>query len=321
MSRAQIPDSAATPAVSVVIPCYNAARYLESALASVQAQTFTDFEIIVVNDGSTDHSLALLEKIAAREPRLRILSRPNTGIVGALNDGLAAARGEFIARMDADDLCLPERFAKQVAYLRAHPDCVCVGSYFNYIDDRSARVKWNPRETDHEKIVANLLAGDGGSLIHPAIMMRRDAVARAGGYRVEAQWVEDLDLYLRLAQIGRLTNLPEFLLDYRYHSQSVNFTRNEGRHQRKLWVMEQAYAARGLPFNRSDWPSPPISTQVTAEDARRFAVDSLRFPGLSTPWRYAWRALRLAPTSRESWRIASYVLKVTLGLIPRETGA
>jgi glycosyltransferase involved in cell wall biosynthesis len=306
-----------SPAISVVIPCYNASRYLESALASVQVQTFTDFEIIVVDDGSTDNSKALLEAIASREPRLRIISRPNTGIVGALNDGLAAARGEFIARMDADDLCFPGRFEKQVAYLRAHPDCVCVGSYFNYIDDHGARVKWNPRETEHENLVANLLAGDGGSLIHPAILLRREAVIRVGGYRVEAQWVEDLDLYLRLAQIGRLANLPEVLFDYRYHSQSVNFTRNEGRHQRKLWVMEQAYAARALPFNRAAWPTPAVSTKPTAEDAQRFALDSLRFPGMSTPWRYAWRSIRLAPTDKKSWRVFGYILKITFGLIPR----
>src|SRR4051794_39230969 len=97
------------PVISVVMPVYNASRYLHSAVDSVLRQTFSDFELIAVDDGSTDNSKALLEQIAANEPRLRIVSRPNTGIVGALNDGLGVARGELIARMDADDIALPER--------------------------------------------------------------------------------------------------------------------------------------------------------------------------------------------------------------------
>ncbi len=305
------------PTISVVMPVYNAARYLRLAVESIQAQTFKDFELVAVDDGSTDSSRAMLEVMAAADPRLKVFSRPNTGIVGALNDGLAAARGEFVARMDADDWSLPQRFDRQVAFLRLNPACVCVGSYFNYMDDRGALVKWNPRETEHEALERQLLAGDGGSLIHPAIMLRRDAVERVGGYRVEAQWLEDLDLYLRLARIGRLANLPEVLLHYRYHSQSVNFTRNEGRHQRKLWVMEQAYAARGLPFRREDWPAPPVNTRIGADDARDFALTSLRFPGAQTAWRYAFRACRLAPADARSWRALAYVAKATVGLVPR----
>jgi hypothetical protein len=148
-------------------------------------------------------------------------------------------------------------------------------------------------------------------------MARREAVERVGRYRVEAQWVEDLDLYLRLARIGKLSNLSEVLLHYRYHAQSVNFTRNEGRHQRKLWVMEQAYAARGLPFKHADWPMPPIVNQIGASDARDFAISSLRFPHRATSWRYAWRAVKLAPGDRQSWKTLSYVAKATLGLVPR----
>src|SRR5437868_1739700 len=107
----------ATPLVSVVMPLYNAAVYLPAALDSILAQTLRDFELIVVDDGSRDRSPAILRRYQSRDPRLRVISRPNTGIVGALNDGLAVSRGEFIARMDADDISLPERFEKQVTYL------------------------------------------------------------------------------------------------------------------------------------------------------------------------------------------------------------
>lgn len=306
-----------TPLISVVMPVYNAERYLREAVDSILAQTLSDFELIAIDDGSKDGSKAILETYAARDRRVRVISRPNTGIVGALNDGLAVAQGEFIARMDGDDWVTPDRFAKQVAFLREHPDCVCVGSYFNYMDASGALIKWNPRDTDHVAIEQLLLTGNGGGLIHPVIMARREAVEKAGRYRAEAQWVEDLDLYLRLAQIGKLSNVPEVLLHYRYHTESVNFTRNEGRHQRRLWVLEQAYAARGLPFNPADWPAPPINTNIGIDDARDFAISSLRFPGVSTAWRYGIRAVRLAPGDRKSWQTLSYVAKATLGMVPR----
>ncbi len=127
-------NTSRTPAVSVVMPLYNARRHLASALDSVLAQTFTDFEIIAVDDGSRDDTLDLLRQYESRDPRVRVLSRPNTGIVGALNDGMRLARADLIARMDGDDLCLPDRFEKQVAYLQQHPDCVLVGSQVLLID-------------------------------------------------------------------------------------------------------------------------------------------------------------------------------------------
>src|SRR5579871_2870885 len=103
------------PAVSVLLPVYNGERFLAAAVRSVLEQTFSDFELIAIDDGSTDGSRAILEDFARRDARVRVISRPNSGIVGALNDALAQARGEFAARMDADDLCLSGRFAAQVA--------------------------------------------------------------------------------------------------------------------------------------------------------------------------------------------------------------
>ncbi len=307
--------SGPSPVVSVLIPVFNAAPYLASALASVQAQTFADFEIIAVDDGSTDGSSGILDRIAASEPRLRVIRRPNTGIVGALNDGLAATRGEFIARMDADDLCLPERFARQLEYLRRHPDCVCVGSAFRYIDDMGSHLKECRRQTAHDAIERDLLTGDGGAIIHPAAMFRRDAVVRAGAYREAAQWVEDLDLYLRLARVGRLANLEGVLLYYRLHVQSVNYTRNHGRHERKVATLAAAHAARGLAFDASRHPAPSAPARITADDLRDFAITALQFGRDGRPWRYALRALRTAPAEPASWRTLWYIFKHRVGLI------
>src|SRR4051812_38318159 len=112
--------------VSVLMPVYNAGRYLAEAVDSVLTQSFRDFEFVIVDDGSTDGSAAMLDDYARQDSRVKLVRRPNTGIVGALNDGLRECRGEFVARMDADDVSLPERFEKQVAYLREHHEVVAL---------------------------------------------------------------------------------------------------------------------------------------------------------------------------------------------------
>src|SRR5215204_6221112 len=140
------------PTVSVIMPAYNAKRYVAQTIRSVLAQTFGDFEFIIVDDGSTDGTLPILQRVANEDARLVVISRPNTGIVAALNDGIAKARGEFLARMDADDVCLPERFAKQVLYLREHPECVGVGTFVETIDPYGSVLDRLVHETEHDAI-------------------------------------------------------------------------------------------------------------------------------------------------------------------------
>ncbi len=298
------------PPVSVVLPVYNAARWLPRALASISAQTFQDFDFIAVDDGSTDDSLAILRRHAGDDPRLRVISRPNTGIVGALNDGLAAARGWLIARMDADDEAMPDRFARQVASLAADPELVAVGSAVTFMDAAGNSVQSCPRPLQHADIEHQLLAGDGGALIHPAVMFRAAAVRAAGGYRGFAQYHEDLDLFLRLARLGRLANRPESLLRYRVHAASINFTRQAGRRAVKLAVMRAAFAERGLPFDSARFPDDSGGHGDPAVHAREWAVTALGFRvrrvavghGVRAVWRRpldpaAWRALRYAVTA------------------------
>ena len=122
------------PRVSVALPVHNCERYVAEAIESILAQTFTDFEFLIVDDGSTDGTLPILNRFAARDSRIRVISRPNTGIVGALNEMLGLARADLVARMDADDVALPVRFERQVRYLDEHPECVMVGSRVTIID-------------------------------------------------------------------------------------------------------------------------------------------------------------------------------------------
>ena len=292
----------APPTVSVVMPVYNAKRYVAETVASVLAQTSGDFEFVIVDDGSTDGTDALLRRLAARDPRIRLNRRPNTGISGALNDGIAMARGEFVARMDADDLMLPERLARQIEFLRGHPDCVAVGAQVEVIDPYGAPVERLAHKLTHEEIEAELLTGCGFAMVHPVVTMRREAVVRAGGYRSQYDTQEDLDVFLRLAEVGRLANLPECLLKYRQHYESINHTKFEKQRALKRVLMEETYRRRGLPvpaefgFVRK----PPVPRY---EQTCRWGWIALKQRNLYAARRHGRDAVRLQPLRRDSWRL------------------
>ncbi|WP_438481986.1 glycosyltransferase family 2 protein [Oleiharenicola lentus] len=298
-----------SPLLSVLLPVHNAARYLPAALASLAAQTLTDFEIIAVDDGSTDTSPALLRAYGAHDLRLNIISQENTGIVGALNAGLGLARGYFIARMDADDIALPNRFATQLAYLREHPHCVAVGTDVLYVDPEGAPLVRHRPALDHATIIAQLLEGNGGALVHPSVLFRRDAIEQAGGYRARYNWVEDLDLYLRLAAIGSLANLPDVFLHYRQHSKSVNSTQgnretlrheivNPHRHAAGLSTLVTKPSSVAIPQNQADW-------------RRHWAYDATRGGENSSARKNAWRACFAAPLDLRNWRCLRYTFAST----------
>lgn len=304
--------------LSVVLPVFNAERYLAGALRSVLAQSFAAFELIVIDDGSTDRSTEIIRRFAERDPRVRHIRRPNTGIVGALNDGLAAAQAPLVARMDADDFALPRRFERQLAHFAAHPECVGLGSAVDFIDAHGARVMACPRPLSHDEIESGLLRGDGGMIIHPAAMFRREALYSIGGYRTEAQYVEDLDLYLRLARVGRLANLPDTLLQYRIHPTSINFTKNNNRYHTKLGVMADAFRARGLPFSEADIPDRSRAWGTPATRYREWAATALQFGDRKVAVRHGFAACRLEPWNRQSWRSLRYALTAPIRRVPTD---
>jgi glycosyltransferase involved in cell wall biosynthesis len=294
--------------VSVIIPVYNAGRFLDTAIKSILAQSFSDFELIAVNDGSTDQSASIIESYANCDSRVKLISRGNTGIVRALEDGRAAATGEFIARMDADDWAAPSRFEAQLEVLRADSSLVALGSSVTFIDADGNAVERCARACDPQAIRAAILNGDGGALIHPAVMFRASAVNAVGGYRPAAQHVEDLDLYLRLDQIGLLSNVPQPLLHYRIHGKSINFTKNRGRHDRMLSVLQEAYAARGLRFDRGRFPDHSEQFTDLQRLHRTWAVTALDLgPRRVAIW-HGCRAVLLAPSDRAAWKALCYAV-------------
>lgn len=292
--------------ISVVIPVFNAARYLQAAVESVQAQAGVEFEIVAVDDGSRDRSKAILDQIAARDPRIRVISRPNTGIVGALNDGLAAATGEFVARMDADDIALPGRFAAQLSYFDAHPECVALGTDILYTDPAGSPLIRHRPATTHDAIVAQLLEANGGAIIHPTLMVRRAALEKVGRYRPETlNFLEDLDLYLRLSEIGQLANLPGIYLHYRQHLNSIN--RMPGpRDMLRQKIVNPYRARRGLAAFGPLAPD-PTAPRTTGDWHRHWAYDAARGEHWAAARKNALLACLSHPGSARNWQCLKYV--------------
>lgn len=294
------------PCISVLLPVYNARQYVGAAVESILGQTCGDFEFVIIDDGSTDGSTAILESFAARDSRIRLISRPNTGYVRALNEGLESCRGEFIARMDADDVAAPQRLELQRAYLQQHPECSVVGCAVAWIDSDGAAFCEQQMPLVHEAIERRLLQGLG-ALSHPGAMIRRTALLEAGGYRENFCGVEDHDLWLRLAERGRLANLPEVLLQGRVHAENFTFL-NEQRNRELLEkVLEEAFQRRGL--TQPAEPLAALQPMATALERRRsWAWSAVHSGHYRTARKHAWAVLRRRLLARDSWVLLAYAL-------------
>lgn len=213
----------ASPAISVAMSVYNGERFLAEAIASVLAQSWCDFEFLLLDDGSSDGSLLIMQRFAALDPRIRVISRGNRGLIASLNQLLTEAQAPLIARMDADDVCLPERFTRQIGFFAANPQHGVVGSLTDDIDERGQPYEMVPANhpLTHEAFLERI-DSRGPLLAHPTVMYRRDVVLSVGGYHGAFRHCEDYDLWLRLADRTQIANLPERLLRYRHYTGQVS---------------------------------------------------------------------------------------------------
>ena len=234
------------PKVSVIMSVYNGDRYLREAVDSVLAQTFADFELIVINDGSTDHSRDILA--GYDDARVRVFEQSNRGLVASLYRGIGLAQAPLIARHDADDRSVPERLARQVEFLEHHPRVVIVGSSMSVMDEAGKimhehRVLLHDPELRQELLVRSPFA-------HGSVMFRRSAFDAAGPYQQEFWPAEDYELWLRLALKGELANIDDCLYVYREHDSGIsaqNLARQVeavGRVQQKAWQYRQRLAGK-----------------------------------------------------------------------------
>lgn len=292
------------PTVSVIMSHHNGEAFLEKAVESVLAQTYRDFEFIIIDDGSTDRSPALLREFAAKDPRIKLIVRENRGLTKTLNEGVRLATGKYLARMDSDDVCTPDRFARQVAYLDAHPDVVALGGAYEMIDDAD-RVFHRMRYPDDDQALQESSLSGRPALCHPLVMMRADAVARVGGYDEAYPVAQDNDLWLRLGEVGKLACLPDVILQYRQHGKSVSEAKSAKQIDGLRRGCEAAYKRRGItrPFLGGDgWRADGSRRSLVAQHAR-YGWWALKLGHRSTAAAYGWKAIRTLPTAADGWRL------------------
>jgi glycosyltransferase involved in cell wall biosynthesis len=291
--------SETAPTVSVCMAVYNAERYLRDAIASILNQTFTDFEFLIIDDGSRDQSAAILADYAARDARIRWSSQANQGISRTRNKMLHQAKGEFIAVMDADDVAKPERFAHQVNYLNSHPEIVCLGTSFDLIDEKCRWLEcFHPPTADVE--LQKLMIQGISWLLHSSAMVRREPMVSVGGYNENMIASIDLDLWLRLGEVGQLANLDKIIMQYRVNRRSISHRKHELQRHYAREACEQAWGRRG------------IQGQFVGDYTNRLHQHShlleWGWRGFSRGQRdvafdYGLDAVRLRPFSIESWRL------------------
>lgn len=239
--------------VSVVLPVYNGEKYLQEAVDSILQQTYCDFELIVINDGSTDNTLDILLEYQKKDSRVVIISRENRGLVDSLNEGIQISQGKYIARMDADDIAHPTRLEKQVKYMEENEDVYILGTNYSLIyEEGTSEEVMKAAQGTHKRSTAPidkndwfLSTNETMKFIHPTIMIRKSLFDAIGLYRHYK--LEDLELYFRTGSNGyRIDKLEEVLLDYRVRASSKSRTDARAEQTKELMEMKMEYLTDGI---------------------------------------------------------------------------
>lgn len=322
------------------MPCFNAGATVDEAMVSILEQTHGDFELIAIDDGSTDDTRTRLEAWASRDPRVRVLAGAHAGLIEALNRGLAESRGPYVARMDADDRSHPERLAAQVEFLKARPDLAVAGSMVEGFPAEAVRegfriyIDWLNGLCEPETIAREIFIES--PLAHPSVLMRREWLEKVGGYQ-DHGWPEDYDLWLRLYLAGaRFAKVPRVLLEWREHPGRA--TRTDSRYSvenflrvKARYLMQGPLVDRGAVFV---WGAGQMGRRLSKHLVRDGAplaafidIDSRKIgrirrgvpvlppDGLSEAWRKADRPVLLAAVGSRGARALIRHQLETLGLI------
>ena len=291
------------PALSVILPVHNASAYLRPAVESVLAQEGCAFELILIDDGSTDDSLAVCREFEA-DGRVRLVSRANKGFAATLNEGMGLAEGELIGRMDGDDVCLPGRFAKQVTFMREHPEVTLLGAGYWFTDEAGRRIRTFVPPGDDGTLQRQLLSGRN-PICHPACVYRKQAALDAGGFRDEYRPAEDLELWLRLGEAGRIACLPDVLLEYRQHGGSMSAVEQGEQVEHIRRACRESNARRGtdVPFEGEQPWRPGGDRGSRHAFACRYGWWALGSGEPATAATYGRRAVGIKPWDVEGWKL------------------
>jgi glycosyltransferase involved in cell wall biosynthesis len=235
------------PKITVLLPVFNCELYIQLAVESILNQTYTDFELLIIDDASTDATLSILKKLD--DSRIQLIEKPvNSGYTKSLNYGLQIAQGDYIARMDADDISYPERFDQQIAYLEAHPEVVVCGTTYKIVgNDKRITLP-----EDDEAIKIGLLWGN--CISHPSVLIRKKILDDyAIQYDTSKEPAEDYDLWIRLLSLGKLHNLQEVLLEYRVYSNQVSRKRAEEQKKNDIAAKFKLFAYLNINWNESEY--------------------------------------------------------------------
>ena len=238
-----------TPTITVLMSCYNAAQWLDDAIRSVLNQTYTDFEFIIVNDGSVDNTLEIIQRFAAFDSRIVVVTKPNSGLSDSLNVGIKMARGEWIARLDADDRCEPTRLQQQMELALTNLNLVFIGSGLTIIDDVGNKLNTYSYPTRHISLLKHLRTARKFPP-HASALYRTKKVRDLGGYRSRIHRAEDWDLWLRLSAVGELACLSEPLVQIRKHPGQISRSEGGQRQVVDSWLATVSYWLRH--FNAVD---------------------------------------------------------------------
>jgi glycosyltransferase involved in cell wall biosynthesis len=291
------------PQVSVVMPVYNGERFLQESLESVWAQTFDDYELICVDDGSTDGSSALLARYGQR---IRVVRQANAGQSAARNAGVSLARGRYVAFLDQDDLWYPSKLMTQVAALDRNPTSVLVHCNFDRIDERGHMVQQGAGLTERASALASSMGQlIGEALIFPsAMMIRKDIYERVGGFYQELQGFEDFDLIARLKQHGTFVMLEETGMAYRLHGDG--FTRAGGIH---VIRSRETFLRRMEALYGGDRPKEAIIQRMLGDCYSDWGVHEVRRGNVQEGRKKLFQSLSCNPTK---WRTYSRLIRAML---------
>lgn len=290
--------------LSVLLSVYVKAKpqHLDACLESLLTQTRPADQIVLVEDGPLTKELKkVIDKYEVLLPLERVRLNKNKGLPQALNEGIKHCTHELLARIDSDDVALPQRFDRQLAYMYCHPECVAVGSRVLFIDSDGLPLCEMLDIFSHEEIDNALLKTLLG-IVHPSCTLRINAVKAVGGYRDGL--AEDLDLYLRLGEIGNLANLPEVLLEYRQHFESLSYERVKEQALSARQAVMDASIRRGLDWSRLEAAIPDIQEkQRPADIFRKWGWWALSSGNLRSARKHAFKAFWCQPLSIQTWRL------------------
>lgn len=287
------------PVFSVLMPVFNTETFVDEAIRSVLDQTFSDFELLILDDGSTDGSWDRIVRYLKIDSRVSCIRNDHRGLASVRNEGVQRARGHLVAFLDSDDYAEPTRLQLQADYLNHDETCVALGGQLLYMDVDGDPLYISDLPLEHEAIYSQLMAGKAGAITQGSAAIRKEGIRAIGGYREKFRIAEDVDLFLRLGEIGRLVNLPQVVTRYRQHDASQCWVNH---HLGVEWVgvairdasSRQGKAARSL--------EPPRDRTGLNELLFR-AMKAYQYGFMRSSHKYARRALVAAPASPRAWHV------------------